>query len=68
MIGRGRSVSVRIPAELYARARSVATARGEPVTWLVARLLRDGLDGLIREALDAPPPEPPPETPDGDAA
>jgi ribosomal protein L37E len=43
-MGRRRdTVTVRIPADLFARASNVADAEGTPVAWLIAHALREWL-------------------------
>jgi hypothetical protein len=46
VIRRRDTVTVRLPPDLAARLRAEADARGVPVPWLLARIVREMLDDL----------------------
>jgi hypothetical protein len=60
VIRRRDTVTVRLPPDLAARLRAEADARGVPVPWLLARIVREMLDDLAPGlTLTRPPPVPP---------
>lgn len=57
---RRHATTVRIPDDLAARLESEAKRLGYPANWLLARILREGLDALPDAiSLTAPRPDPP---------
>jgi hypothetical protein len=62
VIRRRDTATVRLPPDLAARAKAAAEERGTTMTWLVARLVREGLDAMT-PGLTLTHPDPPPYRP-----
>jgi len=58
--------TVRIPVDLMDRASAEAERLGYPVAWVLARLIREGLDALPERITLTDHPDPPPPDPDPD--
>jgi len=65
-VKRRRSATVRIPRDLHERVAAEAERLGYPAPWLLARIIREGLDHLPERITLTDHPEPPPFNPDPD--